>query len=188
MVGYEGRGMYQCKVWDSDDVIRSRNVIFEEGDRHWVTAAEGEDDEDDVSNDVSFVNSATATPDTATDTQLGMPMIQNSSAGENGPLLVSEFSNRFELPHLPRPSTSTPAQTNPPPAPCHHPFIDSRQYETEEQQAHDRGENWATDTPLLPEFDERETSITLQTDGVTVEPDNHWIPQSYEEAYMRMDL
>ncbi|KAF9260373.1 hypothetical protein L218DRAFT_586979 [Marasmius fiardii PR-910] len=116
MVKYEGGGVYRCKVWDSDEVIQSRDVIFKEGDGHWVTTAEEEDGEDDV----PLVNSAAATPDTATDMRPGTLMIQNSSAGKNGLPSVSEFGNGPESSRLPQPSTSTPAQTNPPPAPrCH---------------------------------------------------------------------
>lgn len=32
LIGYESGGIYCCKVWNSDDVIQSRDVVFEEGD------------------------------------------------------------------------------------------------------------------------------------------------------------
>jgi hypothetical protein len=43
IVGYDGRGVYLAKVWDSNEVIRVRNVVWERTKGRWIVGDEGKD-------------------------------------------------------------------------------------------------------------------------------------------------
>ena len=36
MVGYDGWGVYLAKVWETNEVVRVRNVVWEKSRGHWV--------------------------------------------------------------------------------------------------------------------------------------------------------
>ncbi|KAJ3768028.1 hypothetical protein FB446DRAFT_707332 [Lentinula raphanica] len=58
-IGYESPGLHRCKVMGSDEVVRSRDTVFEEGPGHWTSEVEGEMDED---TNVDFLNYPTPKP------------------------------------------------------------------------------------------------------------------------------
>uniref|UniRef100_A0A0W0EZW6 Putative retrovirus-related pol polyprotein n=1 Tax=Moniliophthora roreri TaxID=221103 RepID=A0A0W0EZW6_MONRR len=50
MLGYDGHGVYLAKLWDSDKVLRVRDVVWLKDGGHWV-----ENDNHDVQEDLSFL-------------------------------------------------------------------------------------------------------------------------------------
>jgi hypothetical protein len=58
LVGMEGHGIYRVLVLETGQIIRSRNVIFEEGLGHCMLTTEGEyfaDNEENIDLDYKFV-------------------------------------------------------------------------------------------------------------------------------------
>ncbi|EEB88899.1 hypothetical protein MPER_13074 [Moniliophthora perniciosa FA553] len=79
LIGYDSPGIYKCKVVGSDEVVRSRHIIFHEGDGQWVSEVEGETEEDYSLLDVddSATSDGPTSPDSLNSTPSEQPLSPN---------------------------------------------------------------------------------------------------------------
>ncbi|KAJ3821364.1 hypothetical protein F5880DRAFT_1665399, partial [Lentinula raphanica] len=168
-IGYEGPGLYRCKVVGSDEVLRSRDLLFEEGDGHWVSSTEGETEED---TDVSFLQTpvseldnvdplVTSAINNIEPTRIEDNRIAEDSRGaENSP--DNQNQNHVQPPKAPRKPRSTiprePTRRSTRARNLTKAMMESKEYQENEEKAREMGESWAGDweIPILPEFDEDE--------------------------------
>ncbi|KAF5362640.1 hypothetical protein D9758_009558 [Tetrapyrgos nigripes] len=165
MVGYDGRKVYVVKKWETNDIYRTSDVVFEKSGGHWTSELEGEND------DMLFLAPTPKSGSSITD-QIPDSTLLNPSS----PVTTTNENHQ----HVPN-------------APEKRKFIESKEYESREKEANEMGEDWTRDEEedreLLPEFDEEDSPTALKASLKTVlEPDNTWVPQSYAEAMKRPDL
>ncbi|KAF5339065.1 hypothetical protein D9758_016454 [Tetrapyrgos nigripes] len=198
-VGYEGRGAKLFKVDGSDEVIRSRDAVFVEGEGRWASEVEGE------SEDLSFL---VPTPKAALPS---LPQSHDSSSDTSGlaspeppstpPHQIKAHDIIPPVPAAPRAPRTRPTQAeiwgNEPTrrstrtGDISQRLIQSREYQEREAEAERRGEDWTTEYPILPEIDEEvdtPAAHEAKTESFILEPENTWVPSSYGEAMQRPDL
>ncbi|KAF5372634.1 hypothetical protein D9758_005121 [Tetrapyrgos nigripes] len=191
MVGYDGRKVYVVKRWESNEIYRTSDVAFEKSGGHWTSELEGENE------DILFLaptpKSVPSITDSIPDSTPPTPSSpSNPTNNEKTQLMPKAPEKRTRRTQAEiwgtAPTRSSARSRN-----LTQQFIESKEYEDREKEAHDRGEDWMRDSEedreLLPEYDEEDspTALKAQLDEV-IEPDNTWVPHSYSEAMERPDL
>ncbi|KAF5327948.1 hypothetical protein D9758_016775 [Tetrapyrgos nigripes] len=190
MVGYDGRKVYVVKKWETNDIYRTSDVVFEKSGGHWTSELEGEND------DMLFLAPTPKSGSSITDQIPDSTLLNPSSP------VTTTNKNHQHVPNAPEKRVrrtqaeiwgTVPARSSTRSRNLTQKFIESKEYESQEKEANEMGEDWTRDEEedreLLPEFDEEDSPTALKASLETVlEPDNTWVPQSYVEAMKRPDL
>ncbi|KAF5334024.1 hypothetical protein D9758_017415 [Tetrapyrgos nigripes] len=191
MVGYDGRKVYVVKRWETNEVYRSSDVVFERSEGHWILALEGENDE--MLFLVQTPKSEPSIPDSIPDST------PSTSSSPSTPMTMDKTQPALNVPEKRTCRTqaeiwaTVPTRSSTRSRNLTQQFVESKEYEDREKEANERGELWTKDDEedreLLLEFDEEDSPNALKAHLETViEPDNTWIPHSYNEAMKHPDL
>ncbi|KAJ3791737.1 hypothetical protein GGU11DRAFT_761352 [Lentinula aff. detonsa] len=185
--------VYQGKIAGSDEVLRTRDIVFVEGHGHWTSEVEGENEED---MDLRFLTTSTLEPNVSDRNQSQFDNViikpdQNKDSTQG-------HANDNPQTHQTQPSHINPTNTEPTRRSTRNKTIsramaESLQYLKEERHAKQQEEKWAndetkSDTPILPEDDEEINALIAQNEPLAKEPDNKWVPLTYDEATTQLDL
>jgi Reverse transcriptase (RNA-dependent DNA polymerase)/gag-polypeptide of LTR copia-type/GAG-pre-integrase domain len=154
LMGMEGRGLYRVLIPETGQIIRSRNVVFEEGFGHRTLTDEGEYFADDEGNvDSNFEN-------LTEDTVINVPQTSETSSET----IQTDPSSTN------KPKVSRPRIIYPP----------ASRKSTRLQMSSNATED--STTPIIDQDDEEETQIAL-TANIPHEPLNKFVPSSFAEAF-----
>jgi hypothetical protein len=159
LLGMEGRGVYRVLIPETGQVIRSRNVVFEEGFGHRTLTAEGEYFADNEEGDMDYEFMVETPSIIAPETPAETVRIQDTSSESNE-------AQTFDKPKLSRPRIIYP------PA--------SRKSARLQSSSNINIED-AT-TPVIDNDNDEETQTAL-TVNIPAEPLNMFVPSSFAEAF-----
>lgn len=169
LIGIEGRGLYRVLIPETGEIIRSRNVKFEEGSGHRTLTTEGEYfHNDDGDHDYSFLQDENPSVSI-----IQIPVVdpkpdaQDNQPGTNPIPQVSR--PRIVYPPASRRSSRLAAKT-----------LDTNNAVENEESVTDSLDD-AT-IPILEDNDEDDSPMALNA-GFPPEPLNHFVPETFAEAF-----
>ena len=177
MIGIETRGIFRILIPETGEIIRSRNVRFEEGIGHRTLTPEGEYFVNDLNEDVNLDFLLPQTPQTPGNvndtTPTTQPIIPISMPV---PQLQPKTRQRIIYPPASRRSARLAGDTAASP--------NVTQFPNQNQELHTVTDD--ANTPILEDSDEEDETISALSANISTpipEPLNRFIPQSFYEAY-----
>ena len=156
LMGMEGRGLYRVLIPETGQIIRSRNVFFEEGFGHHTLTVEGEYFADDEGNDSNYEFLTEEVPQTLPETPT--ETVQNPTE-----------TQIIEKPRVPRPRITYPPASR----------KSARLQATTSNAIED------TTIPILNQLEDDDQSEiqTALTANIPLEPLNKFVPSTFAEAF-----
>ena len=181
LIGVESRGIFRILIPETGEIIRSRNVRFEEGPGHRTLTQEGEyfvNDNEDV--DLDFLLPQLETPENVNNTVNTTPTIQPITPDVPTQALQQQPKTRQRIVYPPASRRSARlAGNNASAAP---PNIAQLPPPNQNQESHTDDSN----VPILEDSDEEDdiiSALSANTSTPVPEPLNRFIPESFYEAY-----
>lgn len=199
LIGFVGRGVYRVLIEETEEVVKSRDVIFEEGLGHRTLSTEGEyiqnSNNGDFNYDFLIDNNDIPTPvstniQNLTDKSADPPSTPPTDSPSIPPTSSIRLPPRANPPNtratLPR-DIQAPVfrRSSRQVKPSRH-LIQSQEYLQRENVANELTEAWASDSnvPAIEDEDEDETTIALSASSPSVpEPQNRFVPKNFNEAW-----
>jgi len=175
LIGIEGRGLYKILIPETGVIIRSRNVVFEEGNGHRTLTAEGELLVDDDNIDMHVpINPTPAIESTLPNLDTADPPTE--------PTNNQEPIQRTPRPRIVYPPATRKSSRNIIPSKA---AVESGEYKSRESNAANDRNEWATDNliPIVEDGDEDESHMALAATDFPPEPKNLYVPNTFGDAF-----